>query len=92
MASQQGMLFLMYALWDRKLREFGAPVIARNDEAAVRALADGIKGSRSIVEQHPEDFDLMQVGEFYPDSGFVGGLVGPPRLVINVSDALYADA
>lgn len=87
--TDQGMRFVMYALWDRKLREFGAPVIARNDDAAVRGLRDGIVGSRSLVEQHPEDFDLMVVGEFYPDTGFVAGVAGPPRLIINVREAIH---
>lgn len=71
----------VYALWDRKVREYGQLVVAANDEAVIRALRDGIpKGS--TVEKYPDDFDLMRLGNFDPESG---GLNGEDRaFVVNV--------
>jgi len=80
----------MYSLYDRKLREFGAIALSRNDESIMRAVADGIPGTRSMVERHPEDFDIMFLGEFFPQTGFVAGSAGPPRLVSSVADVLRA--
>lgn len=68
----------VYALWDRKLAEFAAPSLAKNDEAMMRAVRDGIRGSNSLAERHPEDFEVMYLGEFYPETGFLAGLSGPP--------------
>lgn len=89
-SESQGEAMVVYSLWDRKLREFGALVISRNDESIIRAVCDGIPGSNSMVAKHPEDFDLMRLGEYFPASGFLGGEQGPPVLVANVGDILRA--
>lgn len=62
----------VYALWDRKVREYGQLVLGTNDDAVVRALRDGVpKGS--TVEKYPEDFDVMRVGTFDHESGVLSG-------------------
>lgn len=80
----------MYALLDRKLKQFGQLVVERNDESIRRSLLDSIRNSKSLLEQHPEDFDLYCVGSFDQDSG---DLIGNSlRLVVNLRDVLEAYA
>lgn len=77
----------VFSLFDRKLREYGGLVQANNGDACKRALIDGIRGSGSLVEKHPEDFDLMAIGFFDTDTGvFVGEKV--PLLVDNVASLI----
>lgn len=77
----------VFSLFDRKLREYGSLVLANNAEAVKRALVDGVRGSGSLVEKHPQDFDLMEIGMFDTDSGIlVPGKL--PVLVDNVGTLL----
>lgn len=79
----------VYSLLDRKLREYGPLVQANNAEAIKRALVDGLKGSNSLIEKHPEDFDLMEVGSFDLDTGELIG-VKIPMLINNVATLLFS--
>lgn len=80
----------VYSLLDRKLREYGGLVQANNGDAVKRALVDGLKGSNSLVEKHPEDFDLMEVGEFDTDTGLLSGTSsGVPMLIENVGALIF---
>jgi len=85
-------VLMVYALWDRKLQSFGALVCERNDGTMLRSLRDGLRGSGSVLEQHPDDFDVMQLGEYHPQTGFVSAVGGPPRLVVNVGLLLVPPA
>lgn len=87
-----GRVLCVYSLFDRKLREYGPLVVERNDEAVIRSLTDGVRGSKSLMEMHPEDFDLFFVGSFNTASGVVVGASGEsfaPRLVGNLRDFLF---
>lgn len=77
---------IVYSLFDRKVKEYGNLVVASNDEAILRAAREGIAGSGSTAAKYPEDFDLMRVGSFDPESGLLG--VETPRLVANVGELL----
>jgi len=78
---------LVYSLYDRKLGEYGALVLSRNDEGIQRSILDGIPGSGSTIERHPEDFDLMCLGVFNQVSGDVVS-IGRPRYVARVDQIL----
>jgi len=83
----------VYTLYDRKVREFGALALARNDETILRELGDQVRRSpQSMMAQHPEDFDVMRVGEFFVETGYLAGVSGPPTLVINLETLLVAQA
>ena len=77
----------MYALFDRKLREYGQLVQSNNDEAVKRNLRDGLTGTNSIVEKHPSDFDLYCLGEFDTESGVITP-ASVPKLVVNVDSLI----
>lgn len=85
-----GRVMSVYSLFDRKLREYGALVLERNDEAIVRSLIDGVRGSGSLMEKHPEDFDLMHIGSYNTASGQLGSQAElfAPRLVANLGELL----
>lgn len=67
----------IYSLKDMKLREFGALVLANNDESVKRALVDSMKGSGTIVEKYPEDFELHSLGEMDVETGLLEGYSAP---------------
>lgn len=74
----------VYALFDRKLRQYGQLMQERNDFGIQRGMADGIAGNReALISKHPGDFDLYQVAEFNDESGVLVPVV-PPRLVSNM--------
>jgi len=62
----------VYTLYDRKVREYGNLVLGQNDQAILRALRDGIRPD-STMGKYPEDFDLVCVGEFDPETGALEG-------------------
>ena len=52
----------LYALFDRKLREYGQLVQSNNDEAVKRNLRDGLTGTNSIVEKTSVGFRFVLSG------------------------------
>lgn len=80
---------LVYSLFDRKLGEYGSLVLARNDDSIRRSVLDGIRGTNSLVELHPEDFDLMHVGSFDVEHGALDG--SSTRFVASVASILTPD-
>jgi len=67
------MVVIVYALFDRKTREYGRPVIAKNDDQMRRDL-QSLRGSGDTMEKYPEDFDLYQLAEMETETGRVKGL------------------
>lgn len=82
-------VLLIYSVLDRKLREYGQLGLARNDEAVQRAIGDQVRGSGTLMEKYPGDFDLYCVGEFDSETGVVEGYP-VPRLVRTVEEILTA--
>lgn len=78
----------VYSIFDRKTREFGSLVLAKNDEVARRAAIDAVKGSGSQLELHAADFDLYHVGGFDPEKGCLE--VETPTLVVTLVELLEA--
>lgn len=67
----------MYCLRDRKVG-FLAPVLALNDELAMRDVANALRrGTGTLIDTHPEDFSLYCIGEFDQDVGVVVSLSVP---------------
>lgn len=71
----------VYTLYDKKVREYGNLVLGGNDGAVLRALREA-KGSDTTMGKYPEDFDLVCVGEFDPETGALDGFGA--QLVTNV--------
>lgn len=80
---------LVYSLLDRKMKEFGQLVVARNEESVKRGIVDGLRGSGSLVERHPDDFDLYVVGEFDQETGVLVPVHS--RLIGSVAEILQRE-
>lgn len=78
---------LVFSMFDVKAREYGTLVLAANDAHVIRSIKVGIPGSGSLMEQYPEDFHLMLVGEFDSETGVLRAAV-TPTLVTTVREAL----
>lgn len=79
----------VYSILDRKLKEYGPLFLSRNDDAVRRAVVDGFRGSNSVMEKHPDDFDLYEVGVFNHDTGELIGC--SPVLVFTLGAILEVD-
>lgn len=73
----------IYSLLDLKVKEYGQLVLMPNDEAVKRALRDMRNGGQTTLQKYPEDFNLMVLGEFDPETGLLVPLE-VPQLVDNV--------
>lgn len=84
----------IYSLFDRKLREYGQLVTMVNDDGVMRAMKEMQAQSNggSTLEKYPEDFDLMCVGEFDPQTGILNIESAVPRLVCNVASLIGGGA
>lgn len=80
------MIVVMYALFDRKLREYGAPLVAANDDVMWRELRH-MGQTGSFLDKYPEDFDLQSFGTMDTETGKVT-LGESIRFVGNVRDVL----
>lgn len=65
----------MYSVYDKVARQYGFPLMARNDDVAMRYYVDGLMKQKV----QSSDFELYCVGTFDDDVGCVYGEV--PRLV-----------
>lgn len=79
----------VYSLFDRKAKEYMALVVGTNDELVIRGLQESFSTPQAnTVFKYPQDFDLMRLGEFDPETGVISPEV-PARLVVNVAEILY---
>lgn len=74
---------LMVSVFDKKAESWSFPVQSDNKITAIRMFADLVGDKRTLVGQHPEDFDLYELGEFDVSSG---GIVVNRLLISNGLD------
>lgn len=73
----------VYSIFDRKLKEYGSLMYAKNDFAIMRGVADAVRGSEGTLHaMHPEDFDLMYLGDFDNELG----VLVPAQVVVLVDN------
>lgn len=68
------MRYKIVCIRDRATDSFGQPIFVVNVGGAIRSFGDEIKRPHSAerpnpYNQHPEDYDLYQMGEFDDESG-----------------------
>lgn len=61
---------MIFALFDRKVREYGPPLVAANVPSMYRELRRSIQPG-SMLEKYPEDFDLQKFGVMDTETGRV---------------------
>lgn len=70
----------MYSVYDRKLREYGNVLLAANFAALSRTLQMGLRGTGSLMETYPDDFEVMLLGTFDVGTGEIV-IDGRPKVV-----------
>lgn len=60
----------LFAIYDRKAETFDNPFPAANAQVASRMFSDLVNRQDNMIGQHPEDFELHQVGYFDPATGY----------------------
>jgi len=71
----------VYSLYDRKMKSYSAPQLAMNDAVICRELSDKVP-AESLQGKHPEDFDVMHLGDMDLDTGVLVPCM--PVLVCNL--------
>lgn len=64
------MKFNIYSIRD-SYTGFMTPVIEINDQAAKRNFDHAVHQDGSLMNSHPQDYDLYRIGEFDADSGVI---------------------
>jgi hypothetical protein len=62
------MKYPVFAIRDSKVG-FMAPTVEQNAPAAVRNFEHAVLNSASLMNSHPGDYDLYEIGSFDSDSG-----------------------
>lgn len=77
----------LFSVFDKKTYVFLAPFVARSQVDACRQIKGSFKDPAMFetpVGQHPEDFDLMCVGNFDDESGDISPV--KPMLIARLVD------
>lgn len=78
----------VYSIYDRKVREYGSLLLAPNNDVMVRNVITGVRGSGSLMEKYPEDFQLEYLGDVDPNTGMLTAIDGRPEIVGSLSTLL----
>lgn len=62
-------MLYMYAVYDRKAESFATPFFCKTNELAKRAFVDLCRDSRTVIAQHPADFELHVICAFDDSTG-----------------------
>lgn len=79
----QKKLSVLVAVRDLKADYYGNPVVCRSTSEAIRQFGDLCSDEKCLPGQHPEDFQLVLVGHFDPDSGVITPVIS---ILANGSD------
>lgn len=65
----------LYCTYDRAAESYSPPFAAPHVGVASRGFIDAINNSsrESDISNHPEDFDLFEIGEFDSSTGLISG-------------------
>lgn len=61
----------LYSLHDKKARVFLRPFVSQNDTEAIRGFLTIIQDVKSLVAQYPDEFTLVEIGEWNEETGVV---------------------
>ena len=71
---------LVYAVYDKKMAEYGPPVAVGHVIEAERWF-DSLVNGEGVVSRYPEDFALYRIGDYDPASGTM--TAEPPVFVVD---------
>ena len=80
-------MFKAFAVLDVKASAYGMPMFMSTRGLALRGFADACADSRSMLAQHPEDYQLFEIGEYDQNNGRLNSLE-QPELVATASQVV----
>jgi hypothetical protein len=63
------MLLNVYSVFDVKAKAFAVPFFLNHHGLALRAFGDCVADSTTMLNKHPEDYMLYNLGEYDDNSG-----------------------
>lgn len=81
------MITKIYSIKDIKAEVFDRPFYLQNRAIAIRSFTDEANNPQSLINKHPEDYDLYEIGHYDDtDAGFT--IYDKPELILNASDVV----
>lgn len=72
----------LFQIFDKRAQQVIGNIIAyRHPAAAVRVFTDALQNKDSIISQHPEDFDLIELGEQDDETGVITAATIPQTVL-----------
>jgi hypothetical protein len=72
---EKEMILQIYTVHDSKAETFARPVFQNTVGEAVRAFSDECSNEHSMLNKHPEDFNLYKLGEYDQGTGLFSTIV-----------------
>ncbi|AZL82679.1 nonstructural protein [Apis mellifera associated microvirus 3] len=67
----------VFAVYDAKAEVYNAPFFTQTVGLALRGFTDEVRNPDSMLNKHPEDFSLFEIGEFDQLTGAITPLTAP---------------
>jgi len=73
---------VIVAVQDRALAAFNRPFFVPTRGAAIRAFSDELNKPESPMHQHPDDYDLYELGAWDDETGKFDNTTSPQQIAI----------
>lgn len=65
------MKFSIFSIYDNKAETFNTPMYVPAKGVAIRAFSDQANDPQSMLNKHPQDYELFCIGDFDADIGLL---------------------
>ena len=72
---------MVFAVYDMKAAQYGMPMFMTTRGLATRGFVDACGKAESMLNQHPEDYFLYEIGEYDQSSGKLKAHKMPEQLM-----------
>jgi len=80
-------IHIVVSVKDRAIDAYGRPFVVPTTGSAVRSFTDEVNRKESEMYNHPEDYDLYELGTFCDQTGtFLSTEGGVPRVLTRAQD------
>jgi len=70
-----------FSIFDQKAKAYMSPFFMSEVGQATRSFTDMVNSSEHVLQKHPEDYVLFEVGQFDDASGLLSAYDGPELVV-----------
>lgn len=75
---------MIYSIYDSKVKFYDRPLFMRNRGEALREWGKAANDEKTTISAHPNDFALMEIGEFDDQTGQITPIAVPESLGLAV--------